>query len=59
MDKEYRFYQQHLADLRYTFGQLWTEGVKDKILPVLEELLCHGGMMDGQYPILVNELDQL
>ena len=48
-----------LADLRYTLGKLWTDGVKNKILPVLEELVRRGGMTDGQYSILVNELDKL
>ena len=48
-----------MTDLRYALGQLWNTGVKDKILPVLKELLRRGGMRDGQYSILVNELDKL
>ena len=49
-----------MAALRYTFGQLWKAGgAKNKILPVLKELLRRGGMTDGQYSILVNELDKL
>ena len=48
-----------LAALRYTFGQLWKAGVKDKILPILKELLRRGGMTDEQYSILLNELDKL
>ena len=48
-----------MAALCYTFGQLWKAGVKNKILPVLKELLRRGGMTDGQYSILVNELDKL
>ena len=48
-----------MVALRHTFGQLWNAGVKDKILPVLKELLRRGGMTDGQYSILVNELDKL
>ena len=43
-----------------SFGQLWKAGgAKNKILPVLKELLRSGGMTDGQYSILVNELDKL
>ena len=49
-----------MAALRYTFGQLWKAGDgKNKILPVLKELLHRGGMTDVQYSILVNELDKL
>ena len=49
-----------MAALRYTLGQLWKAGDgKNKILPVLKELLRRGGMTDGQYSILVNELDKL
>ena len=48
-----------MAALRYTFGQLWKAGAKNKILPVLKELLRRGGMTDGQYSILVNKLDNL
>ena len=48
-----------MANLWYTFGQLWKAGAKNKILPVLKELLRRGGMTDGQYSILVNELDKL
>ena len=33
-----------MAALRYTLGQLWKAGgTKNKILPVLKELLRHGG----------------
>ena len=45
--------------LRYAFGQLWSAGAKSEILPVLKELLRRGGMTDGQYSILLNELDKL
>ena len=45
--------------LRYTFGQLWKTGVKNKILLVLKELIRRGAMRDEQYSILVNELDKL
>ena len=49
-----------LAALRYTFGQLWKAGDgKNKILPVLKELLRRGGMTDEQYSILLNELNKL
>ena len=48
-----------MSFLRYTLGRLWKAGVKDKILPVLEELLRRGGMTDGQYSILVDELDKM
>ena len=49
-----------MAALRYTLGQLWKAGdAKNKILPVLKELLRRGGMTDGQYSILVDELDKL
>ena len=48
-----------IAALRYTFGQLWKAGVKNKILPVLKERLRRGGMTDGQYTILVDEPDKL
>ena len=49
-----------MAALSYTFGQLWKAGDgKNKILPVLQELLRRGGMTDEQYSILVNELDAL
>ena len=48
-----------MSALRYTFGQLWKTGVKNKILPVLKELLRRGGMTDEQYSILLNELDKL
>ena len=48
-----------MTALRHTFGQLWEAGVKNKILLVLKELLHRGGMTDGQYSILVNELDKL
>ena len=48
-----------MTALRYTFGQLWKAGVKNKILPVLKEFLRRGGMMDGQYSILVDEFDKL
>ena len=48
-----------MSALRYTFGRLWKAGVKNKILPVLKELLRRGGMTDGQYSILVDELHKL
>ena len=48
-----------MTALRYTLGPLWSAAVKNKILPVLKELLRRGGMTDGQYSILVNELDKL
>ena len=49
-----------LSALRYTFGQLWKAGDgKNKILPVLKELLRRGGVNDEQYSILLNELDKL
>ena len=49
-----------MAALPYALGQLWKAGdAKNKILPVLKELLRRGGMTDGQYSILVNELDKL
>ena len=49
-----------MAALRYTLGQLWKAGdAKNKILPVLQELLRRGGMTDRQYSILVDELDKL
>ena len=48
-----------MTDLRYALGQIWNTGVKDKILPILKELLRRGGITDGQYSILVNELDKL
>ena len=49
-----------MAALRYTFGQLWKAGDgKNKILPVLKELLRRGGMTEGQYSILVDELHKL
>ena len=48
-----------MSALRYTFGKLWKEGVKDKILPILKELLRRGGMTDGQYSILLKELEKL
>ena len=32
-----------MTALRHTFGQLWEAGVKDKISPVLKELLRRGG----------------
>ena len=49
-----------MAALRYTLGQLWKAGDgKNKILPVLQELLERGGMTDGQYSILVDELHKL
>ena len=48
-----------LTALRHMFGKLWKSGIKDKILPVLKELLRRGGMTDGQFSILVDELDKL
>ena len=48
-----------MTALRYTLGQLWSAGIKNLILPVLKDLLRRGGMTDGQYSILVNELDKL
>ena len=49
-----------MTALRYTLGQLWKAGdAKNKILPVLKELLRRGGMTDGQYSILVDELNKL
>ena len=49
-----------MAAFRYTLGQLWKAGdANNKILPVLQELLRRGGMTDGQYSILVDELDKL
>ena len=48
-----------MSALRHTFGRLWEEGAKDKILPVLRELLHRGGMTDGQYSILLKELEKL
>ena len=48
-----------MAALRHTFGQLWEAGVKNKILPVLKELLRRGGVTDGQYSILLKELEKL
>ena len=49
-----------MTALRYTLGELWkaSDG-KNKILPVLQELLRRGGMTDEQYSILLNELDKL
>ena len=48
-----------MVALRHTFGQLWEAVIKDKILPVLKEILRRGGMTDGQYSILLSELDKL
>ena len=48
-----------LKDLRHMFGQLWEKGVKNKILPVLKELLRRGGVTIGQFSTLVDELDKL
>ena len=48
-----------MVALHHIFGQLWEAGVKNKILPVLKERLRRGGMTDGQYSILLKELDKL
>ena len=55
-----------MKGLRTVFDTLWkgfikdkSEMTKNKILSVLKELLRRGGMTDGKYSILVNELDQL
>ena len=55
-----------LTDLRAKFGTLWKEFtkdgktvIKDKILPVLKELLRRGGITDKQYSTLLKEIDTL
>ena len=58
-DQGIPFLPTSLKDLRHMFGQLWKTGVKDKILPVLKELLRRGGMTFEQFSILANELDTL
>ena len=51
------FLPRTLSALHYTF---WKAGdAKNKILPVLKELLRRGGMTDGQYSIIINELNNL
>ena len=45
-----------LEGLRDMFGKLWTDGVKNKILPLINELLRRGGMTDDQYHIIANKL---
>ena len=48
------------------FGALWTEFtkngsemMKNKPLPVLNELLRRGGITDEQYSALIKELDKI
>ena len=55
-----------LKGLRTIFGALWTEFtknvsemMKNKLLPVLKELLRRGGITDEQYSVLIKEFDKL
>ena len=55
-----------LKRLRTVFGALWTEFtkngsemMKNKLLPVLKELLRRGGNADEQYSALIKEFDKL
>ena len=55
-----------LKGLRTLFGALWTEFtknrsemMKNKLLPVLKELLRPGGITDQQYSTLIEEFDKL
>ena len=48
-----------LRDLRHMFGKLWNDGVKNKILPVLNELLRRGGVTIDQFLVFLNELEKL
>ena len=48
-----------LEGLRQKFAKLWEDGVKNKILPVLKEMLRRGGVTIEQFMILLNELEKL
>ena len=45
-----------LEGLRDMFEKLWTDGVKNKILPIINELLRRGGMTEDQHHIIANKL---
>ena len=48
-----------VKDLRLMFGELWKDGVKGPILPVLKELLRRGAVTIEEFTILVDELDRI
>ena len=61
-----RFLPTPLKRLRAIFGALWTEFtqngsemIKNKLLPVLKELLRRGGITDEQYSTSIKEFDKL
>ena len=55
-----------LKGMRTVFGALWaaftkngSEVMKNKLLPVLKELLPRGGITDEQYSALIKGFDKL
>ena len=45
--------------LRQTFDKFWKDGAREKVIPILEELLRRGVVTDEIYSILVNGLNNL